>query len=428
LTRLWTIVGIRTRRGGGIIFLPIALILTFWLVEQLRIREVPLWVDVGHSLEYSLLILGPLVASATAFQAVQEERGALRELLDSMPRVGYLRDLALVSGELVWSVIAYLILSLWLVLVTAFGATAGSPDLELLLAGLAGIGTFASLGFLTGRIIPRYFAPPLVAVATYLIIAATGSGGTALRLLSPLIDGEPTPLLPFPARVGVFQSLWFASLAVALFGAAVLWRETSRALLTVTALATIFAVLSALGLVLKTHVFVDSVGVDYGPACQTKLSLRVCIHPAFRDVLAPTADAASATLRPLTEATGWPARIQQVGTRADALEAEKQHSGTLAFTALPVGSQGFDAGTISQSVAFAVTGSETCERLDPNDPVRLGLALWLINEAEPGSIAASDFPFAAWIDSLPDGARRDWLRMNLQAIHGCDEVPLPAGL
>lgn len=406
--------------------MPIALLITVWLVDQLRSRAVPVWIDVGHSLEASLLYLGPILSSATAFQSVREGRGALRELLDSMPRNDWVRSLALVSGELIWCASVYLAVTIWMLIITGIRATSGGPDIELILAGLIGLMAFAAIGFLAGRLLPAYSVVPLVGLVTYFAVWLIGVGDTPIRLLSPLIDGEPTPLLPFPPSVGLLQSLWLLGLTGSAFGIAILWREGTRHGLILTATAGLTACIAALLLVTDGEVFANSVGANYDAACRSSLHVTTCIHPAYDQIIDQAAVVAAATVRPLHQATGWPKRMLQVGLMSDAQRIEELESTTLGFTASPVGSHGFEKDGFVQGIAFASVGFDKCDDLNPDDPVRIGLAIWLVNEAIPDSIPITGLPMAEWLEAQPLTAREVWLRENLQSLRDCAEVNLPA--
>jgi hypothetical protein len=406
--------------------MPIALLVTIWLVDQLRSRAVPVWIDVGHSLEASLLYLGPIIASATAFQTVREGRGALRELLDSMPRADSMRSLALISGELIWCATVYLVVTVWMLIVTGIRATSGGPDIELIVAGFIGLMAFASLGFLAGRLLPAYSVVPLVGLITYLGVWLTGVGETPIRLLSPLIDGEPSPLLPFPPSVGLLQSLWLLGLAGVAFGMGTLWREGSRNGVILTTIAGMISLIAALLLVTEGEVFANSVGIHYEAACRSNSDVTTCIHPAYGVVVDQAAAIAAETVRPLNQATGWPTRMLQVGLRSDAQRIEELDSTTLGFTTSPVGSHGFERDGFVQGIAFASVGFDKCDDLNPDDPVRIGLAIWLVNEAIPDSIPITGLPMAEWLDGQTTTSREVWLRENLRSLRGCAEVDLPA--
>ncbi|MGI8615946.1 MAG: hypothetical protein ACR2L4_04065 [Actinomycetota bacterium] len=403
-----------------------ALLVAFWLVDELRNRAVPLWIDVGNSLETSLLYLGPIVASATAFQSVREGRGALRELLDSTPRADVMRSLVLVLGELVWGIAVLLVVTLWLLVVTGLRASYGGPDTELIAAGFGAVAAFASIGFLAGRLLPSFVTPPLVGLGAYLGIWLTGVGETPFRLLSPLIDGEPTPLLPFPPSVGLLQTSWFLCLAVVAFGIGILWREASAGVSVVTLIAGALALLSAVGLVARGQVFVDSVGVNYASVCRSRSGIDVCIHPAYASVADQAAVVAARTLRPIKEATGWPTRTLQVGLMADAHRIEQLEPTTLGFTTSPVGAEGFEETGFSQGLAFAALGFDKCDRLDPDDPVRVGLAIWLIERADPGSAPIEGLPMTEWLNDQPPTIIDTWLETYLGPLRACDDVALPS--
>lgn len=416
---------LRAKRGGWPWFLPAAVVLLLWFVEQTRTRTVPLWIDVGHSIETSTLLIGPLVAGATALQTVREERLPLRELLDSTPRQPLIRAVALVVGELSWVWAAYLAIAAWLIVATSLRAGQGTPDFELIVAALTGTVFFASAGFAAARVFPHYMVCPIIGVGLYFATWFVGVGETPLRILSPLIDGEPTPLLPYPLSLGVLHSGWFLTLGASVLLAGVLWRDYSRSLSVVLVLFLAGAVLTGVALVRTVRLYTETVGVNYEAECRLVSSVEVCIHPAFRTVLEPASNFAARSVRAIHEATGWPTRLLEVGNAADAVRVERREPGTLGFTASPVGTNGFEPDGLVQGIAGAVVGFDRCDNLKPDDPVRVGLAVWLIHSVRPDSIQTDDFPFAVWFDGLSTDRQSAWLRAHVDELRTCASIEPP---
>lgn len=367
-------------------------------------------------------ILGPLTAAAAAYQSARAARQPLREILDSIPRSRASASLLLLGGELVKPLVAYLVVSAYLVGVTAARATSGRPDLGLLAAGAAALAAFAAVGMLVGRTLSRPWTPPLLGGLMWVVAWLVGVGETPLRFLSPLLDGEPWPLQPFRPELGMYQTAWFLALGVAAFSATVLWQEPGRigaSLLLVSLGGAVWAAGSLAGLASTGGR--ATLGLEYPAACEERGGTTLCLHAAFSDILPEAADVAAEVLDPLRSATGWPTRIVQVGTRADVAAVGADDPEVLAFTGLAVSPDlGFLPDELARQLALAASGAETC----PPDEVTIGLAEWLLAEASVPPLG-SDGSSADRLGELPDEARDTWLAASIERIRACDAPPLP---
>jgi hypothetical protein len=414
------------RRSGGVPLGVGALVVASWLVTAVRVTNPPLWADVGHAVEYTVLYLGPLVAGVTAWQAGRQRRSGTDELLASAARSEPGRAMALIGGQVAWAGVGMAGTMAWLVIVTAQAAVPGGPDWELAGAGLAGLFACAAIGYAVGATSGTAPTAPVVAIGLWIGIWLIGVGETPIRLLSPLLDGEPSPLYPIPISIGLSQIFWFSAIGTVAVVASTLNQTTTWKSGVVSGSALAIAVVSAVTLTNIGSPFARSVGPDYHAACEGT-EVEVCVHPAFGALLPEAVPVAERVLGDIQRATGWPTRLLQVASRADAAAAEAADPQVLAFTgSIQARQGGFSEEGLAWGIASAIAGGEVCRQLPPDDPLRIGLVPWLAFRSTPGADQnLPDLAFIGAINELPPEDQQRWLAANIEAIHDCQIVKLP---
>jgi len=229
---------VELRRGVGICTaLPLAVALALIVLAHPRDWAGD-WYGWGCYLRTSLIVLGPLVVAAAAWQGGRERRRDLTELLRSASRPALQRAGLSLASPAAWALAAFLTVGLAMAAVTAQHTSYGRPPLVLALSAAAAVLMLASVGFLAGRLSPWRVTAPLLALVTYVVTGAASYSGAGWRYLSPgveLFSGDvPAPWWPALSAAGF--------LAVAA-GAVLLLADDERRWLAVPALG--LAVLAA---------------------------------------------------------------------------------------------------------------------------------------------------------------------------------------
>jgi len=174
---------------------------------------------------------------------------------------------------------------------------------------------------LVGTLWPHRFVPPLLAavVAVLIVAPAVLTQLSRFKMLSPLgpIDSVVRePLLQVDQRVFVPHLAWLGSLAVTLLLALVAWRSrgwAARGLLFVSIVATLVTGSELYDYERQNdYVAVLGVPIPYEPVCVTQ-TMTVCVHPAYKEILAEAATIIDAIAAPLAGVGVEPMRFEQRG-------------------------------------------------------------------------------------------------------------------
>ena len=125
------------------------------------------WYGWAYYLRTALIVFGPLVVAAAAWQGGRERRRGMVELLGSASRSPLQQASASVASPAVWSLVAFTAAAGAMAAVTASYAAYGRPPVLLALSAAAAVVMFAALGFVAGRLVPWRVTAPLLAVAAY---------------------------------------------------------------------------------------------------------------------------------------------------------------------------------------------------------------------------------------------------------------------
>lgn len=208
-------VGIELRRGVGL-WATVPLVVAGFAVALTHPRDwAGDWYGWAYYLRTLLIVVGPLVVAAAAWQGGRERRRGLVELLDSTSRSPLPRALASVASPVAWSAMAFLLVAAAMGAVTASHATYGSPSLLLVASAVAAVVMFAALGFVAGRLLRWRLSAPLLAVVTYLGLAATAYVVAPATYLSPgvqLFETDRPAAWWAPATAAVFLAVAVAAL------------------------------------------------------------------------------------------------------------------------------------------------------------------------------------------------------------------------
>lgn len=217
-------VGIELRRGVGIwAFVPMLIALVFITLAHPR-QWAGDWLGWAYYQRTSLIVFGPLVVAAAAWQGGRERRRGLVELLASTARGPLQRTSAALASPVAWALLAFGAVTAAMAAVTASNTSYGRPPVLLTLGAATAVLLFAVVGYAVGRISPWRITAPVLALATYVALGLAQYGPSSY--LSPgvqLFSGlEPKPWWPLAsagsfllAAVGVLlllghRSRWFA--------------------------------------------------------------------------------------------------------------------------------------------------------------------------------------------------------------------------
>ncbi len=206
---------IELRRGVGV-WAMVPLVLAGSAVALTHPRDwAGDWYGWAYYLRTVLIVIGPLVVAAAAWQGGRERRRDLDELLDSTCRSPLRRAVTSFASPAAWSSTAFVVVAAAMAAVTASYATYSGPPILLALSAAIAIAMFAALGFVAGRLLRWRLTAPLLAVATYLGLAATVYSSAAVAYLSPgaqLFFADTPAAWWAPATVAVYLAVAVAAL------------------------------------------------------------------------------------------------------------------------------------------------------------------------------------------------------------------------
>lgn len=178
------------RRGVGIwAALPMVAIVVAGMLAHQR-EWVGDWVGSSYYLRNMLLLLGPVVVAAAAWQGGRDARRGVGDLLASTPRPPLHRDLASLASPTVWAVASFLLVMGMAAAITATRASYASPLIGFLISAVGAVVALATLGYVVGRLVRWRVLAPLLALMTYVLVAALGYRSDGLAYLSPALEAS----------------------------------------------------------------------------------------------------------------------------------------------------------------------------------------------------------------------------------------------
>jgi hypothetical protein len=417
---------IECRRSLGPLLL-LASAITTWLVADLvRTNGVVLWSEVSSGIAYTLVLLGPAAAGVGAWAGGRDQQRQLGEVLDLGARHALTRHAVLAAAVGLPLVAGYVIGAVAVIGGGARFATWGAPDASLILLGAVALGAYVVIGYVVGRLGPRWLVAPAVVLAVYFGQYVLAISDSPVMLLVPFPEGRlivwgvRQPWLP---AVGIAWWLVLAAGALAiLFGMAsstTSARRRSLALTGASALAGLLVGAQLLGFGRWT-----AVAEPVALRCEDAGRPEVCVHPAFSSVLTDTATTVRRVLGPLADAEGLPT-VRQTGGGAPLVGK----GGVLAFD-FPIFNGTLDTGPrLAELVAFGSLVSECALQggYAPGYPGRdtkaqVVVSSWLLTNAG----FTPSVPLSPRLQSASEGfagvrdqVRERWLRANLSALQEC---------
>ncbi len=231
-------VGIELRRGVGPFSAPLVLaVLVAGLLGHQRDWAGD-WTGSSYYLRFLLLIGGPVLVAAAAWQGGRSRRRGLDELLATSSRSRLRQALVGWASPALWGLGAYALTVLAAAAVTASRTSYGTPLLGILVSGAAALLALSALGYAAGVLVPWRLTAPLLALATYVGLGYFDISNGALHWLSPVI--EPSSLayqLPAAWWAPASTAVFFAVSAAVLLLISGRWLTAGLALLLTVAAA-----------------------------------------------------------------------------------------------------------------------------------------------------------------------------------------------
>jgi len=427
-----------------------------WVVYDGLPAGIWLWTETVWSVQYSLILFGPVVGGLAVWVAGRETRRGMVDLLLTTARPAAIRDLAVWAATAAWCCLAYAAVAAAFLSLTRLGATWGSPEPGQVLVGLLAVVAHSALGYAVGSYLTSRFVAPLFAISMYWIQGITLFGlGSRFRNLSPLgSDVASTVFYDESPDVFAPQSVWLLGLAAVALAAVALKRRRSAGAWTALAVAAVFAVIGATVLARIPAETVNARGtpVPYEPVCEDG-RIAVCVHPAYEVALPETARVVNHLAAPLIGLPGAATRAEQ---RGDAYPSRLRPDGTLIFdvrgafirsnvndgfglrdyveldlvTALVTGPSGYVEGNPYESGFCRRAGDA------PGEAQRV-MAGWLVyragdygstgsmafREAVNGQLCPKSAAVVERFDALAPAERRAWLEANYADLRAGELTP-----
>jgi hypothetical protein len=452
---------IELRRNSAWILLPLLAALLLIASPYGRVLRAPvvLWSSRSVAMQGSLQVIGPFAAGIAAWMASREARRNLTDLLTSTARSQWSRRGAVLAATAAWAVALYAVACAVLFALTAREATWGGPVWWPVAVGAVGVLAFTALGFAAGTLLPSRFTAPLLAIGLLLLLQLSLALNSHYAWISPARDSIGPGASVF---FGVDPSLAITQLiflcgviSTALAAVAVpagFWGRGGAAALAAVGVAAIGAGVALAGtgrdqgplgiLVPALHDAASDQPVRYTPVCDTRPALPVCVHPAYRSLLA----AIAADLVPVTSQfaglPGTPVRVEQVAPddpgrwpaatitgrppvllvgkfinsagpmTGRALAGSLQYEAATGVTGLPADGLSKYSITAPEPAQLAVAeGLELAAGQPPKGP-----APNPARTARPSRGPADITAIAQRYAALPGSARRAWLAAHLPAV------------
>src|SRR3978361_551946 len=126
-----------TRRNVGKWIFPLSVVLILLLeYSNGLMSSVILWPEMSDLVGFSIVLIGPCIAAATAWMVTRERLCRLDDLLVTTPSPACTRWAALWLGTSAWGVLAYTVTGGILIGLTLRNAVWGGPTLWPMLVGL----------------------------------------------------------------------------------------------------------------------------------------------------------------------------------------------------------------------------------------------------------------------------------------------------
>jgi hypothetical protein len=293
----------------------LALPLVCLLAYSMGISRPDIWGDSlynasGH-IESLVVILGPLAAGVSAWEAGRFRRTGFDSLSSSMPRTTVqVGSLDVVAVATLFSV-AYVVGA-----VAAVSRTVGSGPLALgvILLGLVGIIAFSALGYALGVWGPKLATAPVVTLGAYVLLVFVPQWKPDWLARLSILDATCCSI-NVRVRPSALAGQFLLLGAMVLVACALTVARRGRPLTVAVWAAAAVLVAAASGALLVQGGGALTVArqTPEMPACAIGAHATVCLWPEHRYALADASAAADIALEPFQKLPGTPTRLNEAG-------------------------------------------------------------------------------------------------------------------
>ncbi len=354
-----------------------------------------LWVRWGYAIQYTVLVVGPLVAGLAAWKSAQVGRGDLEAVVTSTPRPALRHLVQLAAEPTLWTWVGYAATGAVLAAVVGLRATWGGPDLEMMVSTFAAVALGSCFGTAVGYGTGRVVASPVAALASWAFVVLVVD--SAFDDLAPSGISLPDAFTVFHPGMDLGRALWYLAAGMALLSAAALTKNMGQPSpgerRTVWASTAVTAVL---GVVLVAAPVSRSIQVEPEQYLCVGDPVEVCLHPAWERVAPAAAETVNRVVAPVVGLLDGPHRLTQVPRRTD----DSLDDLTFRYS---TGRRGFSRTRLAAIVARRLT-ADGCETPVEDDPT-LAVTGWLLRAAG----FESDFLREMEVSPVPDEVAETYL-------------------
>ncbi|PRY38255.1 hypothetical protein [Umezawaea tangerina] len=299
--------------GALVAFVGIAGLYTLYFTESGDLWSVQ-WTMLAAFQRVVLLLLWPLALGAGAWIARRDRRTRMEELLLTTPRSVRSRMMPAATA-------LGLCLGLGYLLIFGAGAVVMSPSYSHLgwvpisVVGVVSLVAAGWLGLGIGRLLPSTYTPPLLTVASFLVLVLPvqlrrGGGLNWTALLAPNLSSYLDEVTTVDGSATLGQAAWFVGLAVAGLVLAVGARHRGAVLAVVPALVGLVVAVPFLSAAPKAGLRVDPAAV--AEICTTDGGPVVCVQKVHEHGLAELTGPARRALELLARLPDPPTSVHEV--------------------------------------------------------------------------------------------------------------------
>jgi len=408
------------RRGIGLSVLPLLVLLHSIVIYRILWPHVSVWLNVTSAVVSGTLLSGPLATAMAAWVAMRERRRGTSYLRLTSARGEAAAPMVELAACVIVALMAYALAFAGAAVITLPNATSGGPDWAWLGVGAMGLVLLTVVGYTAGRLVPKVWVPPVLAVACYVFAAwSLTKAGRSWAYLSPVTQQEPSLFRDVNAALLGGEALWFLGIMGFLVGVVVVVSGGGSGQVRVVPPVVASVVLAAAGMVVvlsQDGRFFDSPhGVRY--RCSTT-SPVVCVHPAFAKGLPRLSERFSGMWARLD---GTPAAVTRVEQLERGLGEPSSGAGSFAL-------DGVSDADLRQALAdylnWVPIGAMACatpgaRESGAEDNVQM-VRSWLLDDASQFFPQAAEQVAALdWFAGITEEERRAWFKENYDAIASC---------
>ncbi|WP_233508398.1 hypothetical protein, partial [Spongiactinospora gelatinilytica] len=383
--------------------ITVALLLVLGLLAawSVLVPGVDAWENIVVAIIGSLRLTGPVAAAFAGWVAMRKRRAtAKRPLTPWRAMKAPLAIMAVVA-------VSFTVTALLFAVRSVLTEQAGRLPPSALAMGMAGLGLYVAIGWVTGWALPWTITPALAALGCYGLFTWLMEGSTWAERLAPATREPYDVFQGLSGAAFADQTLWLigASTALMLGWAATVTRQ--GALLGAALVAVLAAGAGLVRLAGGPPAGGASPPVAY--SCQ-EWPITICVHPGMRNGLT---DLGATFTKIASRLSGTPAEFTRVEQRPRRAEGDPTPG------VVPVHVDDLESGFADKAAEeFLETLAGDCADRRPGGYREIVMS-WLRGEPLPGGPLPEHQYAAAWFSGLTEAQRREWLRMFYTDFTAC---------